>query len=187
MFPMAEVMREMAAPAGINIDIQNVPEANYWSDVWMQQPFITSWWGGRPPYEAFSVVYSSSAAWNESHYSNPELDALLETALGQSNLEDQKETFGQLQCLVIDEVPRIIPVFRPVLLGMRNHVQGLDPMWDATLSLHRAWLATPTPTPVPTATPTPTPLPVATPTPTLAPSSHPYTQPFSATGSTVHH
>ena len=173
MFPMAEVMREMAAPAGINIDIQNVPEANYWSDVWMQQPFITSWWGGRPPYEAFSVVYSSSAAWNESHYSNPELDALLETALGQSNLEDQKETFGQLQCLVIDEVPRIVPVFRPVLLGMRNHVQGLDPMWDATLSLHRAWLATPTPTPVPTATPTPTPLPVATPTPTLAPTPTP--------------
>ena len=85
MVPMATVMKEKAAPAGINIDVQNVPRANYWSDGWLQEPFLTSWWGGRPPYEAFSVVYSSSAAWNESHYSNPELDALLETALGQAN------------------------------------------------------------------------------------------------------
>ena len=116
MRPMAEVMREKAAPAGINIDIQNVPGANYWSDVWLQEPFLTSWWGGRPPYEAFRVVYASDAVWNESYYNNPVLDNLLQTALSQSNLEDQKDTFGQLQCLVIDEVPRIIPVFRPVLV-----------------------------------------------------------------------
>jgi peptide/nickel transport system substrate-binding protein len=140
MIPMATVMKEKAAPAGINIEIKNVPETAYWSDVWLQEPFTTVWWGGRPPYEAFSVVYASDATWNESYWDSAEADSLLMAAQSQGNLEDQKETFGKLQCLVVDQVPRIIPVFRPVLLGMRKHVRDLDPMWDATLSLHRAWL-----------------------------------------------
>ena len=140
MVPMATVMKEKAAPAGINIEIQNIPETGYWSDVWMQVPFSTVWWGGRPPYEAFSVVYPTGAAWGESFYSNPELDSLLDTALGQGNLEDQKETFGRLQCIVVDEVPRIIPVFRPVMLGVRKDVRNLVPMPDFTLQLRETWL-----------------------------------------------
>ena len=140
MIPMARVMKEKAAPAGINIEIKIVPESNYWSDVWLQEPFTTVWWGGRPPYEAFSVVYASGAAWNESYWDNAEVDSLLKTALGQGNLEDQKDTLGKRQCLVVDQVPRIIPVFRPILLGLRKDVRDLEPMWDATLSLHRAWL-----------------------------------------------
>ena len=140
MIPLATVMKEKAAPAGINIEIKQVPETAYWSDVWLQEAFTTVWWGGRPPYEAFSVVYASGAAWNESHWDSPEADSLLKDAQSQGNLDDQKETFGKLQCLVVDQVPRIIPVFRPVLLGMRKDVRDLEPMWDATLSLHRAWL-----------------------------------------------
>ena len=140
MVELATVMKQKAAPAGINIEIVNVPETNYWSETWLQVPFSTVWWGGRPPYEAFSVVYPSTAAWNESYYSNPELDSLLNTALGQGELEDQKVTFGRLQCIVVEEVPRIIPVFRPVLLGIRAEVQGLVPMQDFTLQLRETWL-----------------------------------------------
>ena len=140
MVEMATVYKEKAAPAGINIDIQVIPEDGYWAEVWLQKPFSTVWWGGRPPWEAFSVVYPSGAAWNEAHYSNPRVDALLETALSQGELVDQKVTFGELQCLVVEEVPRIIPVFRPVILGLRDDVRGMVPMWDETLSLHRAWL-----------------------------------------------
>ncbi|MCZ6891608.1 MAG: ABC transporter substrate-binding protein [Chloroflexi bacterium] len=141
MVELATVMKEKAAPAGINIKIVNVPETNYWSETWMQQPFTTVWWGGRPPYEAFSVVYPSDAAWNESFWNNPEVDSLLDTALGQGDLEDQKVTFGRLQCIVVEEVPRIIPVFRPVLLGIRAEVQDLVPMPDFTLQLRETWLS----------------------------------------------
>ena len=149
MVEMAEVFQETAAAAGIRVDVVVMPEDSYWSDVWLQMPFITSWWNGRTPYEAFSVVYRSDAVWNESYYSNPRLDAGLDRAQG--DLENQQQIFGELQCLVVDEVPRIIPVFRPVLLGLRNEVRGVEPMWDGTLSLHRAWLedgAASTPAPI---------------------------------------
>ena len=140
MVEMATVYKEKAAPAGINIDIQVIPEDGYWADVWLQKPFTTVWWGGRPPYEAFSVVYATGAPWNEAYYSNARVDELLDTALAQSELADRQETFGELQCLIQDQVPRIIPVFRPVMLGLRDDVRGLEPMWDATLSVHNTWL-----------------------------------------------
>ena len=134
------MFQKSAAPAGINIEIVVMPGAGYWTDVWMQKPFTTVWWSGRPPHEAFSVVYRSDAVWNESYWSNPDFDALLEKTLWAESLEDRMAIFGEIQCLVVEEVPRIIPVFRPVLLGLRENVRGIEPMWDATLSLHRAWL-----------------------------------------------
>ena len=175
MVEMAEVFQKSAAAAGINIEIVVMPGAGYWTDVWMQTPFYTSWWGGRPPHEAFSVVYRSDAAWNESYWSNPDFDAVLDQAAGRGDLEEQKALFGKLQCIVVDEVPRIIPVFQPVLLGLRQNVRDVEPMWDATLSLHRAWLVdapgpipTATVAPVPTATAFPAPPVVVTATPTPA-------------------
>ncbi len=137
---MATVMKERAEPAGINIEIVVMSEDTYWSEGWLVKPFTTVWWGGRPPFEAFSVIYTSGTAWNGMNWSNAEADALLAQALGAADEASQKDVFGKLQCLVIEEVPRIIPVFRPVVLGVRDDVMGMAPMWDATLSLHRAWL-----------------------------------------------
>ena len=175
MVEMAEVFQKSAAPAGINIEIVVMPGAGYWTDVWMQKPFTTVWWSGRPPHEAFSVVYRSDAVWNESYWSNPDFDALLEKTLWAESLEDRMAIFGEIQCLVVEEVPRIIPVFRPVLLGLRENVRGIEPMWDATLSLHRAWFED-APSPIPTATValvprfTAVPVPTATPTVTAVPT-----------------
>ena len=140
MVEMAVVMKERAAPAGINIEIVVMSEDTYWSEGWMVKPFYISWWGGRPPYEAFRVVYRSDAVWNESFWNNAEADAALDKALWVTDESSQQDVYGKLQCLVVEEVPRIIPVFRPVLLGVRDDVRGVEPMWDATLSLHRAWL-----------------------------------------------
>ena len=140
MVEMATVMKQQAEPAGINIEIVVMPEDQYWSEGWLVKPFTTVWWGGRPPYEAFSVIYRSGVPWNEAYWSNAELDALLDQALGASDEASQKDIYGKVQCLLIEEVPRIIPVFRPVVLGVLDDVKGMAPMWDATLSLHRAWL-----------------------------------------------
>ena len=137
---MATVLKESFAPAGINLELNVMSEDGYWAEGWMVAPFTTVWWGGRPPYEAFSIVYTAGAAWNESYWSNAEMEALLDQARGAADEASQKDVYGELQCLVVNEVPRIIPVFRPVILGVRNDVKGMVPMWDATLSLHRAWL-----------------------------------------------
>ncbi|MBA7680780.1 Glutathione-binding protein GsiB [subsurface metagenome] len=126
MVEMATVMKEKALPAGIRIDLQVMPEAGYWSEVWMVKPFCCVYYGGRIPDEALSLVYMSTASWNECSYNNPRVDELIYLARSQVDLEDRQETYGELQEILIDEVPRIVPVFMPVLHGMRNNVMGLE-------------------------------------------------------------
>ena len=140
MVEMATVMKEKAAPAGINIEIEVMPEDGYWAEGWLVKPFTTVWWGGRPAHEAFSIVYQGGAAWNESFYDNPEVNRLIAEGASSPDPDVRKKAYGDLQCLLIDEVPRIIPVFQPGLLGLRPDVRGLEPMWDKMLQVHRTWL-----------------------------------------------
>jgi peptide/nickel transport system substrate-binding protein len=140
MVEMATVFKETAAAGGININIKVAPEETYWSEVWLVEPFFTVWWGGRPPWEAFAAVYPSTTPWQESKVSAPKFEALLDRAMTEGDLESQAKTFGELQCLAVDQVHRIIPVFRPALLGVRHDVREAVPMFDNTMSLHRTWL-----------------------------------------------
>ena len=138
---MAVAFKESAAPAGIRVKIQREPEDEFWSDVWMVKPFNTVWWEGRTPDEAFSVVYKSDAIWNESRYSNPRVDELIVNARSQADLADRRESYGEIQRILIDEVPRIIPVFRPIFQGLRHNVRGCEATQKAAELLgFRCWL-----------------------------------------------
>ena len=140
MVEMATVMKEKAAPAGIDLEIVVLSEDGYWSEGWMVKPFTTVWWGGRPPHEAFSIVYPTGAPWNESFYSNAEVDSLIEQGATTVDPDARRQAYYDLQCLLIQEVPRIVPVFRPVIWAVRSNVQGVEPTWDAVLQVHRGYV-----------------------------------------------
>jgi len=139
MLEMATIMKEKAAPGGIRIDIQVVPEAGYWSDIWLVKPFGTVYWGGRIPDDALSTVYKSDAGWNESSYNNPRIDELILLARSQVKLEDRQKTYGEIQEILVDEVPRILPVFRPSVEGMRDTLRGIEATPNAAMWARYAW------------------------------------------------
>ena len=141
--PMVEyavVMKERAAPAGIRINIKEAPEEDFWSKVWLVEPFSTVWWNGRPPDAALSVVYLSDASWNESQYMNPTLDALVKKARGQRDLADRQETYAEIQRILIEDAPRIVAVFKPVLNGARTEVRGIEAHPLNWPIFHAGWL-----------------------------------------------
>ena len=141
MVEMAVAFKESAAPAGIRVKIQREPEDNYWTDVWLVKPFTTVWWDGRTPDEALSVVYKSDAIWNESRYNNPRVDGLIIKARSQADLADRRESYGEIQRILIDEVPRIVPVFRPIFRGLRHNVRDCEANQKAVeLLVLRCWL-----------------------------------------------
>ena len=140
MVEMAVVMKERAAPAGIRINVVTTTPDAYWSEVWLVEPFTTVVWGGRPPDEAIAVVYKSDAAWNESYWVSSELDSLLEQARGQVELSDRQQTYAEIQRLLVEEVPRIVTVFRPLFMAMSEDVQGLEAHPQYWPLLHETWL-----------------------------------------------
>ena len=97
-------------------------------------------WMGRHPDGALSIVMLSDAVWNEANYQNPVFDALVRKARTQANVEDQKQTYLEIYKILVDEVPRIIPVFTPILMGLADDVFGLEAHAGQFLLLENAWL-----------------------------------------------
>ena len=140
MVEMAVAYKERAAAAGIRIDVQQMPEDAYWAKVWMIEPFATVYWFGRNPDQALSIVYLSGGSWNESYYNNPTIDELILKARGQADDVERAKIYGESQCLLIDDVPRIVAVFQPMLNGVRNDVKGVQVHPRGYLVLTEAWL-----------------------------------------------
>lgn len=89
-----------------------------------------------------SVVYKSDAQWNESRYDNPRVDELIVKARSQVGLAARKESYAEIQRILIDEVPRIISVFGPAFHDLRSNVRDCEanPL-KARLLLYKCWLA----------------------------------------------
>ncbi|MBI4203061.1 MAG: ABC transporter substrate-binding protein [Chloroflexi bacterium] len=140
MVEMAVAFKESAAPSGIRVTIVRDPEDAFWSKVWMVEPFTTVTWNGRGPDEALSITTLCDAAWNEAYYCNSELDALILKARGQADEAARNETYADIQRILIDEAPRIIPAFRPIIVGYRSSVAGVEAHPNNWLILSEAWL-----------------------------------------------
>ena len=74
----AVLVKEHAAVAGIDIDIERMPIDGYWDEVWIKHEWCMSFWSGRPTEDwMFSQAYSSGAAWNESRFEHERFNKLL--------------------------------------------------------------------------------------------------------------
>jgi peptide/nickel transport system substrate-binding protein len=108
----AVLFKEHAQKAGITIDVVREPEDGYWSDVWLNVPFCTSYWNGRPTEDAmFSLAYASDAEWNESHWQNARFDELLVQARAELDTARRREMYYEMQELVKDDGGTIIPMY----------------------------------------------------------------------------
>jgi peptide/nickel transport system substrate-binding protein len=124
---LAEFMQQQWQEGCINVNLIIRPENIYYGDnEWMTVELGLTGWGTRPtPQEYLSVAYVTGAPFNESHWSNPELDALAAEASTTSDGAARAEIYNQISNIFEQEGPIIIPFFRPVAGAYSNNVQGL--------------------------------------------------------------
>lgn len=143
----AVLYSESAARAGITIDVSREPADGYWSNVWMQKPFVTSYWGGRPTEDwMFSTGYYSNAPWNETHWSHERFDALLREARSEIDEARRREMYGEMQRIVRDEGFTVIPMFANYVMAANERVQtpetiGSNWTMDGFRAVERWWFA----------------------------------------------
>ena len=136
---LAVAYKERAAPAGIRVQIKRHPSEGWFDNVWNNDLFTVVNWFGRSPDQALSVQTHSGSAWNAPRYNNPMVDELIERARGQ-DLEGQRESYGEIQRTLIDDVPRIVVAFTPWLYGARAEVKGVAPHPLGWPLVQDAWL-----------------------------------------------
>ncbi|NLD74917.1 MAG: 4-phytase, partial [Chloroflexi bacterium] len=81
---------------------------------------------GRRPYPQFylEVMLGCDAIWNEAHWCDDELDALITVAGTTLDEAERVAAYGEIQRILIERGPLLIPYFFPRLAAHRDDLQG---------------------------------------------------------------
>jgi peptide/nickel transport system substrate-binding protein len=122
---LAVAIREMAKPAGFNINVQTMPHSTYLDQVWKKGSFYIGFYNMQATADAiFALLYTSNAAWNETRWNNAGFDKFVNEARTTIDESKRRALYAEAQKMMHTEVPSIIPVFFDLLAGQRNYVQG---------------------------------------------------------------
>ena len=143
----AVLVKEHAAVAGIDIEIERMPIDGYWDEVWIKHEWCMSFWSGRPTEDwMFSQAYSSGAAWNESRFEHERFNKLLKEARIELNDTLRREMYVEMQRILHDEGGSVVPAFNDQVMAATRKLQFTQPlrvhrMWDGYNGPERWWFA----------------------------------------------
>ncbi|GAB4570727.1 MAG: ABC transporter substrate-binding protein [Anaerolineae bacterium] len=125
---LAQFMQQQWEEGCIYAELLIRPENIYYGDnEWMEVDLSLTGWGTRPvPQEYLNVAYVSDGVFNESHWSDPELDTLAAEAAITADPDARKAIYAQISAIFNERGPIIIPFFRPIYGAASANVQGLE-------------------------------------------------------------
>lgn len=133
---MAQLYQQMAAEAGITVNVINNPADSYWDVVWMKTPFFLSSWGGRPVPEALAYTFLTGAEYNEGNWSNPDYDKLVIDARTEIDPVKRADMMKQAQVILAEDGGLIIPAFFRDVAVLRVGCEGFVPQPSASVMIY---------------------------------------------------
>ena len=127
MLDMALAFSESVKDAGINVNVVNHDTSTFWEEVWINEccPFVTVTWGYRPAAEMIGVMLATGQVWNDSHYTNPRLDELLDMANATADVELKRQYLQEAQEILIDDAPNLYMMHVPSIIPHRTNIGGV--------------------------------------------------------------
>ena len=135
---IATVWKAQMAKIGVTVNIQTEPADVYYGDgdtSWLKCDFGITEWGARAtPAELFNVAYVSDGAYNESHWSDPEFDALVKQIGSELDATKRAQLYKQAQQIFVARGPVIVPFFEKAAAGVSASIEGITiaPDWSRT-------------------------------------------------------
>jgi len=127
-FPdLAQVLAAQWEEADIRVEIQLEDENAYYVEDWLEVDLGVTGWGARPiPQFYLDVAYETGAIWNESHYSNERVDELIQLARRSNDQAERTAAYQEIQRILLDEGPVIVPYFFAQFLVIADNVSGVE-------------------------------------------------------------
>ncbi|MGH6939426.1 ABC transporter substrate-binding protein [Hypericibacter sp.] len=140
----AQIMRESAAKAGIDINVIREPNDGYWDAVWMKKPWCLGYWSGRPTADLmFTTAYAEGAAWNETFWKNARFNELLGTARSELDQAKRADMYREMQQIVHDDGGAMVLMFYNYVGAHAKNVAHPDKLarnWDVDgLKITQRW------------------------------------------------
>ena len=119
------LFQQSCQAAGINLEIKREPNDGYWSEVWNNQPFCTSYWGGRPTQDQmFTTAYLSTADWNDTRFFNEQFDQMLIAARAELDGAKRTQMYADMSTILRDEGGLICPMFNDFVDATSDRLAG---------------------------------------------------------------
>ena len=119
---IAQTLKELSAPAGIELNLKGSPRDIYLSQHWMNGPALLTGWGVRvDPSMLLMLAFHSEGPWNESHLDNPRIDELIEKIRGEVDPKVRQTYYDELQ-EIFHEEGTVINLQVPYLVGVSDAV-----------------------------------------------------------------
>ena len=100
-------------------------DAVFGKSIWLDSVMGITDYGHRPVPNVFlSSVYTSKGTWNAAHFKNSQADDLIAQYIGALDLDSQRAAAKQVEELLLDETPVVIPYFYNFLSAAKPNLQG---------------------------------------------------------------
>jgi len=136
-------IKELARPAGFDIDVQTIPHDTYIANIWRKGNFYVGTFNMQAHEDAmYTLLFTTDAPWNDAQWNNRRFDELVYGARRTLDNNRRKEMYAEAQRLMVSEVPYLIPFYEDLLSFRRPYVQGynLHPR-GGVFMLENVWLA----------------------------------------------
>lgn len=111
---LAQLVQSFAAQIGVTLEVNVFDSGTYYEDYWLaanESMGIVNYGHRGVPHVFLGAPLLSDGAWNASHWNNPEYDALYSEFAAAPDPETEMELAGQIQALLWEEVPFIVPYY----------------------------------------------------------------------------
>lgn len=133
----AQQMRD----AGFKVKRTVIPESSFWND-WTKYPLATTNWNARPlGIQTYALAYKTGTAWNETGFSDPEFDALIEKANAIADADTRRPLMQELETRLQDSGIIVQPYWRKLFCHMSPKLNGYQMHQAYEQDFTEAWLA----------------------------------------------
>lgn len=143
----AEAIASMLTNAGIRTTVM-VGEGAQLSDKWRTKGapktgdmYFTSWGNGSlDPFDIFTPTHKTNDRGNSAGYANPELDAILDAAAVELDVEKRRAMYRDAEMMINADQPYVYLWVPKDIYGVSKRVTGWQPSADSRINLHDACL-----------------------------------------------
>lgn len=132
--------KEMAAEAGVTINVKVNQVQTYQTNVLYQQPAFMDAWLRQLTVALPPLLYTPGGAYNESKFTDPKPAQLFTEAVATNDEVEQKAKIAEAARIIAEGASSIIPCSGDFIWPKKKSVQGIQPNWGTLLTLRTAFL-----------------------------------------------
>jgi peptide/nickel transport system substrate-binding protein len=145
---LAQAIAASAAKAGVNIKLDVESQATYYGKAtfgnsdWLDGEMSLLDYGGRGvPNVVLEATLTTKGIWNAARFNNAQYDALFKKFIAALEVPEQQKIAGQIQTLLLEQTPVIVPYFLDELSATTTDVHGTLGSQNQQIFLGQAYMS----------------------------------------------